>query len=174
MQYIIEHTGKYIQLRKTNGWEWVSRMSDLDIVAIMPITKENKVILIEQFRIPVDKKVIEFPAGLVDEGEEIRKAGERELMEETGYTSQEWTSLYRFVPSSAGLTNETVSGFLAENCVKKGEGGGIEQEDITVHEVDISDISKFLLEKEKEGKMIDPKIGTALYWYSVVVNEREK
>ena len=169
MRYIREHTGKFIELRKDDktGWEWVARMNNQDIVSILAITKEKKVILIEQFRVPVDSKVIESPAGLVDEGESFLTSAKRELLEETGYTSETWSELYTDAPNSAGLTNETTNKFLATDCIKEGEGGGLasENENITTHLVDVDDVVTFTQGKHKEGMLIDPKIFAGLYFY---------
>jgi len=68
-------------------WEAVSRVNHNGVVVVIPVTVDNELILIRQFRPALDNYVIEFPAGLIDPGEDIISAGQRELIEETGYTS---------------------------------------------------------------------------------------
>jgi len=57
-------------------------------VAVIPITKEGKIILVEQFRKPLEKSIIEIPAGKLEPGEKPETTAIRELEEETGYTTQ--------------------------------------------------------------------------------------
>ena len=85
--------GKYLRLLKNSrGWEFAERISEGGAVVIVPLSDDNKVILIEQYRPPIGCTVIEFPAGLVGDsaefqGELLEVAAERELLEETGYAA---------------------------------------------------------------------------------------
>ena len=87
----------------------------------MAVTNEQKLLLVEQFRVPVDGPVIELPAGLSgdtdDPNESLQIAAERELLEETGYSAESWTELAT-VTSSAGMTNEQVTIFRAAELQK--------------------------------------------------------
>jgi ADP-ribose pyrophosphatase len=64
--------GRHLTLRSINGWEFVERNRVSGIVAVQAITEERKLLLVEQFRAPVNRRVIEIPAGLAGdiEGEE--------------------------------------------------------------------------------------------------------
>jgi len=62
-------------------------------VIIVPLTKDNKLILIEQYRPCLSKKTIEFPAGSLEKNESILDCAKRELFEETGYISDGWERL---------------------------------------------------------------------------------
>lgn len=81
-------------------------------VVIIPILDKDTVVMIKQYRKAVDKTILEFPAGLIDNGETPEQAAERELQEEIGYSSKKFNYLYDFF-SSPGFTDEKVSMFLA-------------------------------------------------------------
>ncbi len=177
MQYIREHIGKFLEFRTSNGYEYVSRKNSHGIVSILAITADKKIILTEQFRIPVNKKVIESPAGLVDQGETPLESAKRELMEETGYESTNWWMIYENLPSSAGLTDESKSKYIALDCIKTGEGGGLksENENITVHLVEFDLILPWLSDKiEIDGATYDPNILSGLFIYEKQKAEYEK
>ncbi len=93
------------------GWEYVKRNQCSNIVMIIPIMKHNgKHVLVRQFRPPVGRYTLEFPAGLVDIGENIETAAKRELLEETGYRGKIISRLPdRAV--SAGLCSEIITVF---------------------------------------------------------------
>ncbi len=164
------YQGKFIEVVKDGHWEYVRRTNQVSAVCITALTKENEVILIEQYRLPLQSKVIELPAGLVgDDGhaEDPLIACGRELMEETGYETPELIKVCEG-PTSSGLTNETMTYVIGNNAVKKGEGGGIEGEDITVVLVPLETINTWLENKVKEGIIVSPKIYTGLYWLNQI------
>ena len=160
--------GKFLSFVKKGKWEYVERPGVKGIVVILAITDANEILLTEQFRIPVDSNVIELPAGLAgdipgEEDEELSTAAERELFEECGYEAGSMELLIEG-PPSAGLTTEYISLFKASELKKTGEGGGDESENIIVHKVPLSGIKDWLMEKQQEGLMIDPKIFSGLYF----------
>ena len=74
-------------------WESVERVNCNGIVAIIPVTDNGEVLLIRQYRPPVNGYVIEFPAGLNDRGDTLEGAAQRELLEETGHSASEMVFL---------------------------------------------------------------------------------
>ena len=96
-------------------WEAVERVNCSGIVVIIPVTKEGDLLLIRQFRPVLNNYVIEFPAGLNDKGETLIDAARRELIEETGYTS-EGLELMAEGPVSSGLSTEILTVFLAREA----------------------------------------------------------
>src|SRR5215217_1288754 len=82
--------GKRVRLVRRGDWEFVTRKKSSGIVAIVAVTDDYKLVLVEQYRPPVAKSVIELPAGLAGdeaghEQEDLLTAARRELLEETGY-----------------------------------------------------------------------------------------
>lgn len=156
--------GQYLRLIRSEHWEYVERVNAYAVVVIMGATSDNKIVLVEQHRIPVNSTVIELPAGLVgdtDAGEEILDAARREFLEETGYAAQEMSIQFRG-PVTAGLSNEEMVFCLADGLEKRGPGGGDHTEDIQVHEVPL-DAATSWLQQMSSRAIIDPKIYAALY-----------
>ena len=130
--------GKWLTAKKRGRWEYVSRARDISAAVILPIDGDE-VVLVEQYRLPIDCVCLELPAGLIgdedgQEGEDPLDSAKRELIEETGYSAVEWRVLGEFV-SSPGMTSESFTLLLATGLTKVGEGGGLPGEDITVRRV---------------------------------------
>lgn len=114
--------GRFVALKAlawtdSNGvarqWESAERVADAGAVLIIPrLEPSGRILLIRQYRPPARRMVIEFPAGLVDKGEDAGAAGARELREETGYHAAKLvvTSPAYTTP---GLSNEAVHMVLA-------------------------------------------------------------
>ena len=159
--------GRFLRFAKRNSWEYVERVNVRDVAVLVPITAEDEIVLVEQYRIPVQARMIELPAGLVGDEEEFREenlldAANRELEEETGYRADELTLLTR-APSSGGMTSELVSFLHATGMEKVSAGGGVDGEEITVHVVPLGELRRWLRQKEAEGFLLDPKIFAGLY-----------
>ena len=150
------------------GWEYVERPAASGVVAVVALTDDGLLVLIEQYRPPVGRTVIELPAGLAGDvpgqsDEPLAAAAIRELREETGYQAEQMQQLTAG-PSSAGLTSEIVTLFLASGLTKVGPGGGDASEDIRVHEVPLVDVHDWLARKLQDGAPTDPKVYAGLYF----------
>lgn len=157
----------HLMLVQRDGWSFVKRQNNVDVVAIVAVTADRKLILVEQYRPPVNANVIELPAGLVgdeqDPDEALQQAAERELLEETGYSANTWIELAN-VTSSAGLTDETVTIFRATELTRVTQGGGVDNEQITVHEIPLESADDWLNSRSKLGNLIDGRVYAALFW----------
>lgn len=165
---MILYQGKYLHLIREGNWEYVKRINCSGVVAIAAMTPDNKIILVEQFRRPVEAQVIELPAGLVNDKtphdpETMEAAARRELFEETGYEAGHLELLVEG-PVSSGLSAEVVAFYRARDVVKKGQGGGDASESIAVHEVPLKEVELWLYEMEKKGRLVDPKVYAGLYF----------
>src|SRR6476469_4623571 len=122
------YAGRHLTLISRGRWEFATRPVRRPAVGIVAITDDDLVILVEQFRVPVEETVIELPAGLTgdvagSEHESLLESAKRELCEETGYEAKHWTELSRGY-SSPGLTDEMIVLCFAEGISKLGSGGG--------------------------------------------------
>ena len=151
--------GKYVRAIKRGRWEYVSRANDVRAVVILAET-EGKVILVEQYRVPVGGRCLELPAGLVgdeDPNATVEGTAIQELEEETGFTGTAVERLGDF-HASPGMVTESFTLVRVTGVTRSGEGGGTEHEDITIHLVSRSEIPAFIEQKRTEGVAVDVKL----------------
>ena len=156
----------FVILAKRNGWAFATRPKITGIVTIVAVNDRGELILVEQRRDALDAPVVELPAGLVGdeagkETESLEDAARRELLEETGY---ECTDIRRLTTgtTSPGITDDRLTVFHATGLRRVAEGGGVEGEGITVHEVPLAGLDTWLGERERGGSLIDLKIHAGL------------
>ncbi|MDO8486564.1 MAG: NUDIX hydrolase [Candidatus Staskawiczbacteria bacterium] len=163
----IVFSGKFVRINKktfktktgkTGVWEVVERVRCLKrIVIIFALTKDKKVVLEKNYRVPLETHVIELPAGVTDkEGESEEEAAKRELFEETGYVAKEMIEVFTSV-GSPGLTNSEYVYFFAKDVEFVGKQTADDEEEIEVFTVPLEKLVDFVLEPKQDIK-IDDKI----------------
>ena len=102
-----------------------------DWSAVIAITDDQQVVLVEQYRYGVDRVSVEFPAGAVDPGETPLASAERELLEETGYAAERWHALGALAAEPSRASNRGHF-FVAEGARKVAEPQAEDTEDLRV------------------------------------------
>jgi ADP-ribose pyrophosphatase len=161
--------GRYLSLLEFDDWEYASRSNASGVVVLVAVTDNDELLLVEQYRKPVRKRVIELPAGLIGDhdnaAESAFEAAGRELEEETGFRGRRMEVLME-CPSSAGMSDEIIYLILVDELQQTGPGGGDESEDIALHVIPLSEVHDWLQQKMDSGLPVDPKIYSGLYWLS--------
>ncbi|PAD18074.1 NUDIX domain-containing protein [Shouchella clausii] len=128
-------------------------------VAVVAITEDGKMVLVEQYRKALEKAIIEIPAGKMEPGEAPEKTARRELVEETGYQAEALTLITSFY-TSPGFADELVYVYEATG-LKKGDQRLDEGEFVRVLELTEMECDRL----EEDGRIHDAKTSYALqYW----------
>jgi ADP-ribose pyrophosphatase len=152
--------GRYIKVVTQGGWEFVARQRGIEAAVIVAIDDADRVVLVEQYRVPLGRRCLELPAGLIGdetEGEAVAVGAARELEEETGYRAGRIEEL-GFFHSSPGMNSEGFTLVRAHDLTRVGDGGGEADEDIEVHLVPRTGIAAFVARKRAEGVAMDVKM----------------
>jgi ADP-ribose pyrophosphatase len=162
------YEGKFLRYVRRGNWEYVTRKGISGIVGIIAVTDEGNLLLIEQYRPPMGKNVIEIPAGLAgdvagSEHEKLAEAAKRELLEETGYEAREMIEVVQGA-SSAGICDEMITLFVARGLVRRGDAHGDGSESITLHEVPLKNAESWVADRVKRGASVDLKVYAGLYF----------
>jgi len=134
-------------------------------VGIIPITADNKMVLVRQFRKAIEKTLLEIPAGKIEINEEPKETALRELVEETGYTCNKMEYVNEFY-TSPGFSNEKVYLFLATE-LKTVEANPKDDECIEVETYEIPQ----LVEMVHRGEIKDSKTIIAVLFAEKLISE---
>ncbi len=85
-------------------------------VAVVPLLDDGRVVVVRQFRYPIGKSIVEFPAGKRDAGEDLLACARRELQEETGYRAREWAFACE-IHNAAAYSTESIWIYFARGLV---------------------------------------------------------
>lgn len=114
-------------------------------VAVIAVTEENKIVLVRQFRKPLDRTIVEIPAGKLEKGEDPLECAKRELEEETGYKSDQLEHLISFY-TSPGFANELIHLYFTNN-LQKGNVNMDEDEFVELMEVTVEEAEALIATK---------------------------
>lgn len=158
--------GKLLRVRRdvvrlpnggTAGREWVVHPG---AVMIIPLLPSGDLIMERQFRYPLRRDFIEFPAGKIDPGEDPLVTGRRELLEETGYTASRVKEILEIIPSP-GILTEHMWVFVATG-LREGAAQPEEDEKITARKFSLAALEKMI----RRGTLHDGKSVSAILFYA--------
>src|SRR5438105_11461657 len=129
-------------------------------VLIVPVLADGRLVMLRQFRYPVGRVLIEFPAGKLDPGESALATAQRELREEAGYTATRW-ELFGRIHSVVGYSTEAIEFFVADGLTDVGAA----LDDGEFLEVGTMSVADMLVALD-HGEITDAKTVAALLLYA--------
>lgn len=138
-------------------------------VAIIPITKDKKIVFVEQYRKPLEKSLVEIPAGKLEKGEHPEITAVRELKEETGYTTNKLEFVTSFY-TSPGFADELMYMYITDQLEPlRNSVAGDDDEFVAILELSLEEAKQYV----KEQRIHDAKTNYAiLYLDSVVFSKK--
>jgi ADP-ribose pyrophosphatase len=133
-------------------------------VVILPLFDDGTVLLERQFRYPLDRVFVEFPAGKIDAGEDHLACAKRELQEETGYTATDWQFVCT-IHNAIAYSDEHLDLYLARG-LQEGPRKLDEGEFLDVYKLPL----KTLLEQIRQGEVTDVKTLIGAFWLEKIVS----
>jgi len=129
--------------QSVGDWEWIRHPGGSMAV---PVTADGQFVLVRQYRFAMQGRLLEFPAGTVEVGEEPLSTIQREIEEETGYRAATWQPLGQF-PNAPGYSDEIIYAYLATDLEKLPAGPQLEEdEDLEVVLMDAITLEKAILD----------------------------
>ncbi len=132
-----------------------------DWVNVIALTRDSLVVLIEQFRHGIGEVILEIPGGMIDDDEEPESAARRELLEETGYSAEEFVFLGKSRPNPA-IQNNWLYHFVAVNAEKTEDLKFDEHESVVTGFYPLSEIPNLI----KSGKIEHSLVLAAFHYFS--------
>lgn len=160
---IVDFYKDFIQLPdgKIAEWDFVDHKG---AAAVLPVTRDGKIVMVKQYRNALDRITLEIPAGGINPGETPYESAVRELTEETGYRSNKVSHLKDIV-SAIGFCNETIYIYLAEE---------LEYVSQNLDEDEFIDVCEYTLEEAMNlilsNRIIDGKTTAAVLTYYALKN----
>ena len=134
-----------------------------DWINVIPLTPDNEIVLVEQYRYGTEEPTLELPGGMVDPGESPLETSKRELLEETGYAGDECIDLGRVSSNPAIFTNYTYT-YLIKNCSKIQEQQLDGNERINVHVMPLEDFLELVNRGEVHHSLVVAAVAKFLLW----------
>lgn len=127
-------------------------------VMILPELDDGRLLMVRQYRYPLQQVFVEFPAGKLDAGENLLDCARRELQEETGYSASEWEYLGQFHPIIS-YSDEVIHIYRARGLVA-GEASPDEEEFVEAVPLELVELRAGIL----DGSITDSKTITGVFW----------
>lgn len=122
-------------------------------VAVVAVTDENKIVMVEQYRKALERTIVEIPAGKLEKGEEPSVCARRELEEETGYECESIELLVSFY-TSPGFADEIVHLYVAKGLKQKENAAAPDEDEfVNLEELTLEEALQYM----KEQKIYDAK-----------------
>lgn len=131
-----------------------------DWINVIPLTPDNQVVMVRQYRHGTREITLEIPGGLADAGDTAEDAARRELLEETGYEASEFVVLGSAHPQPAILNNRSIT-YLARDVRQVQAPRPDETEDIEIVLLPLSGIPDMI----RNGEITNAMVILAFYWY---------
>ncbi|MFB5282051.1 MULTISPECIES: NUDIX domain-containing protein [Peribacillus] len=129
-------------------------------VAVIAITDDGKIVMVEQYRKAMERSLVEIPAGKLEPGEEPLKTAERELEEETGYVCERMEHVISFY-TSPGFADELVHVYVAHQLSKKEDAASLDEDEfVEVIELTLEEAQQYI----EEEKIYDAKTAYAVQY----------
>ena len=133
-------------------------------VAVIPITNEGKIVLVEQYRKALERSLLEIPAGKLEKGEEPLTTAKRELEEETGYVAAKWEHIQSFY-TSPGFADEYIHIYVAKGLQKLEVSADLDEDEfVEIFELTVDEC----LEELKKGSIHDAKTCFAIQFLQLL------
>ena len=165
------YKGKIISVRRDEVTVSNGKKTTRDVVehpgavAIVPITKDQKIILVRQYRYAAQKVLLEVPAGTLEIAEDPKLAAIRELREETGFSAKNLKDLIGFW-TAPGFCSEFIHGYIATELIEDPLSPD-EDEFIETEEVEVGDVTELIKHGEiQDSKSISCLLATILSLYN--------
>ncbi len=150
-EYISPKSGQKHDFYLINSGDWVN---------VIPLTPEQKVVLVKQYRFGIKDFSLEIPGGMIDPGDTPAQAAKRELLEETGYAGDEPMLLGMVHPNPAIHTNRCYT-YLIKNVTYRQLSQQDSTEDIEVQTAPLSTIPHLIA----TGQITHALVIVAFYWF---------
>lgn len=163
------YTGKSVSLRvdtvevPNKGYQKREIVEHNGVVAVIAITKDNKIIMVKQYRKSIEDVVLEIPAGKLELNENPRECAIREFRQKTGYNAENFKLIHKFYPS-VGFSNQMIFIYLADKLEKLEDKQKDQQ--IEVEEIDFDEVYNMVL----ENKIVDGKTSIGVLLAKDIIN----
>ncbi|MCA1327069.1 NUDIX domain-containing protein [Herbaspirillum sp. alder98] len=133
-------------------------------VTVLPVFDDGTVLMERQFRYPLNRVFIEFPAGKIDPGEDELACAKRELLEETGYTATDWQHICT-IHNAIAYADERLELYVARG-LKEGPRQLDEGEFLDIYRAPLSE----LIEQVRSGQITDVKTVIGVFWLEKITS----